>query len=125
MHHLLRYKTFAFVALLCWLAVSGSGVYGHFCFDGQEPPVSMHLNVMGGHADSHAEESHVDMDVDLAKWLVAKLVKIDLSMLALLALVVVLLVNPQRAFFSFYSALYPRRISGIRPPLRAPPFFPA
>lgn len=125
MRSILRYKTFVYLALLSWLLVSGSGVYGHFCFDGKEPPVSVHMNLLDNHADPHVDEAHDDIDVDLAKWLIAKLVKIDLPTLALLVLVITLLASSQRTFFFRYTALHKLCHSDLRPPLRAPPFFPA
>ncbi len=57
------YKTFVLLTLLLWLMTSWTGVHGHFCFDGQEPPISPHLDVIGGHEVHTADESHQDIDV--------------------------------------------------------------
>jgi hypothetical protein len=57
---------FAFIALLLWLLGNCIGLHGHFCFDGQEPPVSVHMH-MEGHSphDHHPDEEHLDADVEL------------------------------------------------------------
>jgi hypothetical protein len=118
-------KTLVYASLLFWLLASVSGMHGHYCFDGQEPPVSVHLDVMDEHPEHHEDEHHVDADIDLFTFVFAKLIKIDVPLL-LTGLVFLLSLHiHQQAFFSRYSRHYSRRIIGLRPPLRAPPLFPA
>ena len=118
------YKKLVFTALFLWLAAGWTGVHGHFCFDGLEPPISAHIGMTGEHLDHHADEQHSDMDVDLSQALLAKLVKIDLPLLFIVLLVLAIPAAP-KSYSSFYFVRYPRRVTGLRPPLRAPPFLPA
>ncbi|PUA27877.1 MAG: hypothetical protein B0W54_15260 [Cellvibrio sp. 79] len=113
---------FAFVALVCWLLGSLLGAHGHFCFDGQEPPVSVHMHMLGDHPEHHADEDHQDADVDLLQSAIAKLTKLDQSLI-LLAVVALLLVTQARpVLISRCSPFVPTLIPFARPPLRAPPF---
>lgn len=57
-HHALM-----FLALLLWLMTSCMGVHSHFCFDGQEPAVSLHMDLVEGHEVHSEEEVHQDLDV--------------------------------------------------------------
>lgn len=124
MRAILRYKTFAFAALILWLLASGSGVHGHLCFDGQEPPVSVHMDMLGDHAGHHAEENHKDADLNPGQLLLAKLLKLDLPCIIIAALLLGLLSFNPALFVSFYIRCYTYRHYGLRPPVRAPPFFP-
>lgn len=124
MRAILRYKTFAAAALILWLLASWSGAHGHLCFDGQEPPLSLHMDMLGDHVEHLAHENHTDADVDPGQLALAKLLKLDLSLPLVAALLLaVLLVNPA-VFISRYARFYIHRHNGLRPPLRAPPFFP-
>lgn len=125
MQNILRHKTIAFVALIIWLIAGWSGAHGHLCFDGQEPPVSVHMEMMGEHADHHAaDEQHVDADIDLSQPLLAKLSKIDLPLLIAAALLLTVWFEKTLVTISLYSQSYSSRREGLRPPLRAPPVFP-
>lgn len=115
---------FAFVALTLWLLASLSGAHGHLCFDGQEPPVSIHMDVLGEHTNHAADEQHVDADVDLlSQPLLAKLTKIDLPLLLAAALLLAVLFEKTSFIVSNYSHTYFSRPAGLRPLLRAPPLF--
>lgn len=120
----LVHKTFVLLALLLWLMSSWTGVYGHFCFDGQEPPVSIHLDNLNTHDEHDVESAHVDMDVDLSQSVIAKLLKFDAPLPLLLISILVLLVLSQAPYFSFPRTCHPRRVIGVRPPPRAPPSTP-
>ena len=125
MQRILNYKTLTFATLLVWLLAGWSGAHGHICFDGQEPPISVHLYSPGEHADHNSSQNHLDADVDLGQLAPAKPVKIDLPLLLAAAfLLVFLFSNPTQICIS-YARIIPARIPGIRPPLRAPPAFPA
>jgi len=124
--NILHHKTWAFVALIIWLIASWSGAHGHLCFDGQEPPVSVHMEMTDEHADHHeADEQHVDADVDLSQPLLAKLTKIDLPLLIAAAILLAMLFEIISIIFSRYSQHYSPRHAGLPPPLRAPPVLPA
>jgi hypothetical protein len=125
LQNILRHKAFAFAALIIWLVAGWSGAHGHLCFDGQEPPVSIHMDALGEHPDHAANEQHVDADVDLSQPLLAKLTKIDLPLLLVAALLLAVLLEKTSFVVSNYSHTYSSRLAGLRPPLRAPPVFPA
>ena len=121
MQHILRHKTFAFAALMIWLVAGWSGAHGHLCFDGQEPPVSVHMHTLGEHTDHATDEQHVDADIDLSQPLLAKLTKIDLPLLIAAALLLAILFEKISLVTSRYSPSYFSRRASLRPPLRAPP----
>lgn len=125
MKPLIHQPKLVYFVLIFWLFASNSGMHGHYCFDGQEIPVTVHLDVMAEHPEHHEDEQHVDADVDLFKLVFAKIVKIDVPLL-LTALVFLLTLGAhQQVFFSRYPRRYSRRVIGLRPPLRAPPILPA
>jgi hypothetical protein len=113
------------LALFFWLLVSWSGAHGHLCFDGLEPPISYHLDMIGDHPEHDSAEQHQDVDVDLQQLMLAKLSKIDLP-LALLAAAFVLLFWGLHRFVPL-AYLTPRTSHARRwrPPLRGPPVTPA
>jgi hypothetical protein len=125
LQNLLRHKTIAFVALIIWLIAGWSGAHGHLCFDGQEPPISIHMDTLGEHPDHAADEQHVDANVDLSQPLLAKLTKIDLPLLLAAALLFAVMFEKTSFVVSNYSPTYSSRRTGLRPPLRAPPVLPA
>lgn len=124
MRTILGYKTFAFAALILWLLAGWSGVHGHLCFDGQEPPLSVHMDMLGDHPEHQTEQQHQDADLDPGQLVLAKLMKVDLSyFIAAALLLVISRVKPEIAF-SRYTRCYLDRPHSLRPPLRAPPIFP-
>lgn len=114
--------TFAFIALILWLLSNWVGAHGHFCFDGQEPPLSVHMHLHGhGAHGHHADEEHQDADIELGKSVLAKLGKIDLGLVLLAALALMLLILPQAGLCRSYRPFYPPPSLYWRPLLRAPP----
>jgi hypothetical protein len=112
---------FAFLALVLWLLGSWLGAHGHFCFDGQEPPVSVHMHMLGDHPVHHADEDHQDADVDLLQSAIAK-VKLDQSLILLAVVALLLISKPVQVLVSRYSPFIPTHTPFVRPLLRAPPF---
>ena len=130
-----RHKAFVYAALLLWLFATGSGMHGHFCFDGMEPPVSVHFDLLSEHdnhpaADdqdhhndiNHHSAGHKDMDSKPALLDVLKLSNPDLHFLATLLLLVIVwpAIRGQKFHLSNTPSAW-RSIVGLRPPLRAPP----
>ncbi|WP_323813563.1 hypothetical protein [Cellvibrio sp. NN19] len=112
---------FAFMAFALWLLGSWLGAHGHFCFDGQEPPVSVHMHGLSDHPEHHADEEHQDADVDWMQSAIAKLSKLDLGLI-LFAVIALFLVQPPRQISSTpYFTLVPTHRPFARPQLRAPP----
>ncbi|WP_331344207.1 hypothetical protein [Cellvibrio sp. UBA7661] len=113
----------AFLAFTFWLLSSWAGAHGHFCFDGQEPPISVHMHLDGHEAhDHHPDEVHQDADIELGTSVLAKLGKIDLGLILLAAVALGLLVLPARFGIGFYQPFHFSFPLYTRPPLRAPPF---
>ena len=113
------------VVLLAVLVTRLAGVHLHLCFDGQEPPATVHA---GEHADPSEhlfDEQHSDKDVDVLGTMLFKKAggSIDLPVLLAACIVLLFLLQPARgqwpfaAFYRFF-ALQPVR---LRPPLRGPP----
>lgn len=125
-----HYKILAFAALFFWLITGLNGAHGHFCFDGQEPPVSLHLGVAAEHQEhehhelhDESEQQHLDMDVDFSQSLMVKFFKYDLPILVITALVLLVCLLPARLLI-IHQPIIICRIFTLHPPLRAPPFFP-
>src|SRR5690606_41907337 len=54
------------------------GLHGHLCFDGQESPVSVHMDLLDGHPDHlNDDEVHLDTVTELVESIL-KLTKSDL-----------------------------------------------
>jgi len=118
-------------ALICWILLSFwlfascVSIHAHVCFDGQEPPVSIHLQMMDGHDDHHPQEVHDDQDVELQQWVITKITKLDFFLPLFFILTLLLIFISARKPFFVYSNLDLQSQSGLRPAVRAPPFFPA
>ena len=114
---------FAFAALILWLLASWGGAYGHLCFDGKEPPISVHLQLLHmDEAGHHPDEVHQDLDVELLNSAVAKNGKTDIGPIIFAALLLILCFHPQRIFAGTHVSLLLSSPLHERPPLRAPPF---
>ena len=107
---------------LIFLLAGALGVHVHLCFDGSEPPASVHA---GGseRLDHHVGGEHHDVDVEPVGELLAKSGKLDLPVLALVAALLLLLLPRATTGVAHFSSrpavpIPPRR---WRPPLRAPP----
>lgn len=125
MKPLLRHRHFALLALALWLIASWSGVHGHFCFDGQEPPLSFHVDVLDGHTVHGDGDAHQDLDIEQSQSVLVKAFKLDLFLPFLLALVIILRACGTTFTILSITSTRPRHSVGVRPPLRAPPTIPA
>lgn len=118
----IRRYPLAFLAFVLWLLGNWLGAHSHFCFDGQEPPVSVHMHMLGDHPEHHADEDHQDADVDLLQSAIAKLTKLDQGLILLAVVALLLVIQTRPVLISRYSPFVPTLIPFARPPLRAPPF---
>jgi hypothetical protein len=121
-----RAPKYIYWILLCfWFVVSCISIHAHVCFDGQEPPVSIHLQTTDGHDDHHPQEMHDDQDIELQQWVITKINKLDFFLPLLIAVsLLLLLISTVKPFF-IYSNLYLQSRTGLRPAVRAPPVFSA
>lgn len=125
MQPILRHTTFAFAALIIWLFASLSGAHSHWCFDGQEPPLSVHMDMLGDHPEHDSDAQHIDSNINAGDAALVKLTKIDLPLLLVATYLLAMLWQTLAVFIVTYCATYPSRRAGLRPPLRAPPVTPA
>ncbi len=118
-------STLSMLALLCLLLMRIGAPHLHLCFDGTEPPVSVHVYDGSGHHDEPALDlMHDDLDVVLGTELLTKsspseqdqpLVFLVAALLfAILWVLCQILVLPPRRFRV-------TAISHLRPLLRGPP----
>jgi hypothetical protein len=112
------------VALL-WLLASWSGVHAHFSFDDHEPVLSAHMEITADHADHHAVAHQVDIDAEQLQSALSSTAKLDLLLLAILVLLPLSRTVRAQAPPPHPPLKPPRRCNSLRPPLRAPPAFPA
>lgn len=121
------------IALLCVavLLLRVGGAHLHLCFDGSEPPVSMHLGDSGVHHaddagnDGPAADGHADRDVGIGADALLKKPSgsVEIPVLAILCgLLLIYLARRRDALPVFIPApkLSPVR-THLRPPLRGPP----
>ena len=119
---LFRRKIFVYATLLFWLFASASGMHGHYCFDGIEPPVSVHFDLTSDDHDDHEHVGHNDFDNKSSQITALKLLNLDLPFLAI-ALLLAFVWPIIRCQFYARSKTPSSWLSvtGLRPPLRAPP----
>lgn len=95
----------------------------HLCFDGGEPPVSLHT--LDGDAHHDAEDTtHNDQDIELPGATLAKVFSYlaDAVLLFTCLTCLIVLLIPQRAPLCFYRCLFTQsNLRLLRPPLRGPP----
>jgi len=95
------------------------------CFDGQEPPITVHIHAIGEHANHDSSQNHLDADVDVGQSAPTNLVKIDLPLLLIASFLCAIFFTQPAQIIVGYTRQIPRRLIGLRPPLRAPPATPA
>lgn len=104
----------------------------HYCFDGQEPPASVHLvdgidhahELPGHHSDSDSDGAggeHDDLDVDLPNQALAKAVKYDLPAIAVQLLTLAFEPSPRGALADRVDTPPTSAPRYIHPPSRGPP----
>ena len=99
----------------------------HYCFDGQEPPASVHLvdstnhdhELPGGHHDDGSE--HDDLDVDLPNQALAKAVKYDLPAITTHLWTFAFEAAPRSALAERVDSPPAPQPRYVHPQLRAPP----
>jgi len=120
-----RFK-FGLVLLLCTalLAVRTVGDHLHLCFDGSEPPVSLHsIDGEFEHPPPSVAGGHHDVDLELFHANLAKSFPDPIALLGLICVALLFALAPARERWQFprsepVPASYFRY---IRPPLRGPP----
>jgi hypothetical protein len=126
----LRSQSRTLLILLCIgiVMMRVGGAHLHYCFDGSEPPVSLHID---GHAGSHhmsngvSSSNHEDIDISVGVDALVKKVPTLLDLLGLIAALAIflhLLPRVKTVVPSFDLVLpFSTRRAYLRPPLRGPP----
>lgn len=115
-----------YLILICAVLLTRlGGVHLHLCFDGQEPPASIHVNDDGAHNDRHhVNGDHTDKDVAVFDAVLTKGKGFaDAPILLAACLLLLLLLRPasgQWPLAAFYR-VFPLQPCALRPPLRGPP----
>ena len=116
------------MACLALLLGQLSGAHLHLCFDGQEPPATLHLIEDEGAHNPHAAmgRAHFDADLGLFSSALEKKSSSALDLLPfLIATVIVLGVARVRSFFAPRIERAAIRVAPalfeLHPPLRGPP----
>ena len=122
MNKLFHHQQLARIVLFLWLFTSLSGMHAHYCFDGLEPPVSVHFEMAGDHPDHSDEATHIDADNKPSQIIALKIFNIDFLFLLAAFLVIACwpLVLGQRFSLSKTPTSW-LAVFALRPPLRAPP----
>jgi len=118
------------LTLMCvmLLVARVDGAHWHLCFDGKEPPASLHLVDMTPHHGTlpGASAAHHDADVALSGDVVSKSAKWSFGLdytpaLVAVAFLLVLLHTAQGSSVPAYGRYAPAAPYFLRPPLRGPP----
>lgn len=126
MFRLSRSTAWAWVLLVAVLFVRLGDAHLHLCFDGQEPPATVHVMEDTAHHDDGAGtgvSEHNDQDINLFDAVLAK--KAGAADFLLLAIAVILLLLPrlsvrQKVFFAPVQTVASLPLF-FHPPLRGPP----
>jgi hypothetical protein len=109
--------------LAALLTVRGGGAHLHLCFDGSEPPSSLHFEDAGHHEEHHVDQVHDDLDLDLVSDAATKFGKLSLDLYLLLFAGLFFLL-PRMGFLLRRGPEPPVRASDpllLLPPPRGPP----
>jgi hypothetical protein len=120
----IRHPWILVLALLAFAFGRLTGAHLHMCFDGSEPPLSLHTSD-GTHLEHHAgeEHHHDDVDVEPLGDLLAKNAQVVLLAVVAAGIWVIALIAPWRPVAIAAIESRPLRPPPrfLRPPLRAPP----
>lgn len=124
MRSLLNHPLLLTLLLAALLVARLGGAHMHLCFDGSEPPASLHFSDTDHHDDHHADEAHEDVDVSLMAEAAAKLGKLSLDLPLLLAAALAIFGLWLTVKWPLLPYPLPWAVSdphSLRPPLRGPP----
>ncbi|NQV70939.1 MAG: hypothetical protein HQ498_13010 [Pseudohongiella sp.] len=114
--------TVVYILLIVLLSIRLGGAVSHYCFDGLEPPMSIHFDNLNGHDDHEGEVGHTDVEKQLlSDNLHSKMFEVE-SMLVIAALFLITLLSQSAGPGYFQLALQKSaNAKNFQPPLRAPP----
>ncbi|MDP7153146.1 MAG: hypothetical protein QF897_01765 [Gammaproteobacteria bacterium] len=111
-----------YLLLLVLLVLRIGGAVSHYCFDGLEPPVTVHFDNLSGHVEHDAETGHNDIEKQvLSDNLLTKFFDFELLVaIAALFFLVLLPVSNGQGYLQIIAQIS-NESKNLRPPLRAPP----
>jgi len=99
-------------------------MHGHYCFDGSEPPVSVHFDMVNMHDAEHSplDKTHIDAETNPSQTTLMKILALDLPFLAIAFLLIFVwpIIRTQGYTLSKTPSSW-LTVTNLRPPLRAPP----
>jgi hypothetical protein len=122
--------TWSTVVALIFAGLTNAHAHVHYCFDGQEPPATVHLvdatdhdhELPGHHAGERAGADHDDLDVDVPNQALAKSAKYDSPAIAPSLYWAVPPIAPRALALALYDDSPPAPDPHYRhPPSRGPP----
>ena len=119
-----KFSNSTVISLLLQLFVTlpAGGAVSHYCFDGLEPPVTLHFDNFNGHHDDHGSDHNDSEKQLLSDNLLSKDFDFDSSLFVAVALPVVLLQQSEQQKADFHtSSQASKSPRHLHPPLRAPP----
>ena len=128
MNRLLKNSTsttaIVYLLLLVFLGLRLGGAVSHYCFDGIEPPVTIHFDNFNGHVDHDAGAGHTDTEKQvLADNLLNNVFDFE-SLLVIAALFLFSLLSPSGGQAIPLLAVPASNSAKYQlPPLRAPPLY--
>lgn len=113
---------YSLVAMLLLLWIGGA--VAHYCFDGLEPPLSVHFDNLMGHDDHEHEPGHIDIEKPAqSDNLISKIFQFDAVLFQIALFVYVLLQLKTILPLAQQQAHRPPKPKLLLPPLRAPPAY--
>jgi hypothetical protein len=111
-----------YLLLAVLLVLRIGGAVSHYCFDGMEPPVTVHFDNLSGHVEHDNELSHNDIEKQvLSDNLLNKFFEFE-SLFAIAALFFLALLSVSNGqIYLQFVAQTSNEWKNFRPPLRAPP----
>lgn len=111
-----------YILLAVMLVLWTGGAVAHYCFDGLEPPVTLHFDSLSGHDEHDHEPGHVDVEKPaLPANLISKIFELNLGffLIALFCFEMLSLTGGLTELRELSFNLQSPRT--LLPPLRAPP----
>jgi hypothetical protein len=113
-----------YLLLLVFLFLRIGGAVSHYCFDGMEPPVTIHFDNLSGHVEHDEEAGHNDMEKQvLSDNLHSKFFDSDTLLFLTTLFLFSLLYQPGAQLYQLLPSRKSNAPNYYLPPLRAPPSY--
>ena len=100
------------------------GIVQHYCLDGMEPDISLHLENLNGHIEHGEESGHIDFEREaLTDNLLPKNYDFGIQLFSLFLVLIAQLRPLAGQRYQFQTCISATPSHALRPPLRAPPAY--